>query len=106
MIFSTKASDNSIIKTRIESKSSEHVWPYYNVVLDLDLHREKFSSYYGYSREVITNSLLKTENKNRLRITKIGVKHTPRKIQAEVDPIRKWKFENTRTSLIRAILVG
>lgn len=36
----------------------------------------------------------------------IGVKHTPRKIQAEEDPIRKWKFENTRTSLIHAILVG
>ncbi|CBY24532.1 unnamed protein product [Oikopleura dioica] len=36
----------------------------------------------------------------------LGVKHTPRKIQAEVDPIRKWKFENTRTSLIHAILVG
>jgi hypothetical protein len=36
----------------------------------------------------------------------LGLKHTPRKIQAEIDPIRKWKFSNTRTSLIHSIFTG
>lgn len=36
----------------------------------------------------------------------LGMKHTPRKIQAEVDPLRKWKFTNTRTSLIHSIFTG
>lgn len=36
----------------------------------------------------------------------IGIKHTPRKIKAEVDEERKWKFANTRTSLIHSTFAG
>lgn len=36
----------------------------------------------------------------------LGMKHTPRKIQAEIDPLRKWKFTNTRTSLIHSLFTG
>jgi len=36
----------------------------------------------------------------------LRMKHTPRKIQAEIDPLRKWKFTNTRTSLIHSIFTG
>ena len=35
-----------------------------------------------------------------------GIKHTPRKLQAEEDDIRRWKFSNTRTSLIHSIISG
>ena len=35
-----------------------------------------------------------------------GIKHTPRKMQAEEDDIRRWKFSNTRTSLIHSIISG
>jgi hypothetical protein len=35
-----------------------------------------------------------------------GIKHTPRKLQVEEDDIRRWKFSNTRTSLIHSIVSG
>lgn len=35
-----------------------------------------------------------------------GIKHTPRKIAAEVDEKRRWMFVNTRTSLVHSIVSG
>jgi len=35
-----------------------------------------------------------------------GIHHTPKKVEEEKDPIRKWKYLNTRTSLIHATIAG
>ena len=40
-------------------------------------------------------------------LTILGIKHTPRKIQAEEeDSQKRWMFVNTRTSLVHSIVSG
>jgi len=84
---------------------------------DFDCLTEGYTKYVQKECEILSNMLVPvlswafiwhqiSNNFDQIMET-IGIKHTPRKIQAEDDDsLKRWKFSNTRTSLVHSIVSG